>query len=166
MTERAEAEKKLWELIKDINTCMLATWDGDVIRSRPMRGHQEAFDGELYFFTREESGKTHEIIAFDQVNLAYADPKNQSYVSVSGKASLSLDRELMKKYWTPAASAWFPKGLDDPDLALLKVEAQSAEYWDMTSSTVRYLFQVAVANIRRKEPDLGENEKLDLTKSS
>jgi hypothetical protein len=60
------------------------------------------------------------------------------------------------------ASAWFPKGLDDPELALIEIEAESAQYWDMTASRMRYLFEVARANLTGREPELGDNAKLDL----
>lgn len=162
MPDRADAQKKLWAMIKDIRVAMLTSWDGERMHSRPMHGHQEEFAGELLFFTRLDSGKTHEVMRFDQVNLAYADIKSQTYVSVAGRAEILLDRELLKRYWNPMASAWFPKGLDDPDLALIKVKAESAEYWDMTASRMRYFWEVAAANLSGHEPSLGENRRVAL----
>jgi general stress protein 26 len=160
--DRTEAHRKLWAMIKDIKVAMMTTWDGERLHSRPMHGHQEEFQGELFFFSRLDSGKTHELVRYDQLNLAYADIKNQTYVAISGKGELVLDRQLMKKYWTPMAAAWFPKGLDDPDLALIKVTAEHAEYWDMTASSMRYFWEVASANLTGREPQLGENRKVSL----
>ncbi len=161
-SDRADAQKKLWAMVKDIRVAMLTIWDGERMHSRPMHGYQEEFAGELFFFTRLDSGKTHEVMRYDQLNLAYADIKSQTYVSVAGRGEIVLDRELMNRYWTPMAGAWFPKGLDDPDLALIKVTAESAEYWDMTASRMRYFWEVATANLSGHEPSLGENRRVEL----
>jgi len=130
----------------------------------PDARHQKEFAGKLYFFTKLNSGKTDEIEHHDKLNLAYADIGKNSYVSVAGRGRVTTDRARMKEFWSPMASAWFPKGLDDPDLGLIEVEADSAQYWDATSSSMRYLWQVATANLTGREPDMGENEKLDLTR--
>jgi general stress protein 26 len=161
-SDRADADRKLWAMIKDIKVAMLTSWDGQRMHSRPMHGYQEEFAGELFFFSKLDSGKTHEVMKHDQVNLAFADIKSQTYVSVAGRAEIVVDRELMKRFWNPMASAWFPKGLDDPDLALIKITAESAEYWDMTASRMRYFWEVATANLSGHEPSLGENRRVDL----
>jgi general stress protein 26 len=160
--DRKEAHAKLWSMIKGIRVAMLTSWDGQRMHARPMYGHQEEFAGELWFFTRLDSGKTHEVMRFDQVSLAYADVKSNTYVSIAGRAEIVLDREVMKRFWNPNAHAWFPKGLDDPDLALIKVTAEGAEYWDSTSSSMRYFWEVARARLTGREPEVGENERLDL----
>ncbi len=69
-SDRAEADRKLWTMIKDIKVAMLTSWDGERMHSRPMHGYQEEFAGELFFFTRLDSGKTHEVMKHDQINLA------------------------------------------------------------------------------------------------
>lgn len=160
--DREETTAKLWSLIKDIRVAMMTTWTGEEMHARPMHGHQETFTGKLYFFTRRHSGKSAEIGRFDKLNLAYADPDRNSFVSVAGRGRLVDDPELMRRYWSPMVGAWFPKGLDDPELALIEVDAISAQYWDATTSSMRYLFEIAKANLSGDEPDLGETEKLRL----
>src|SRR5208337_4347672 len=54
---------------------------------------------------------------------------NYCYVSFTGHASVVQDREKMQDLWCPAYRAWFPRGLDDPELALLRVDVERAEYW-------------------------------------
>lgn len=164
--DREQALEKLWAMIKDIKVAMLTSWDGKELHSRPMHGQQEAFAGKLYFFTKLASGKTQEIDRFDKINLAYADIDKNTYVSLSGRGRVSTDREQMKKFWNPMVSAWFPDGLDDPDLALIEVEADSAQYWDSTSSTMRYFWEVASANLTGREPDMGDNAKVKIRDSA
>lgn len=157
-----EAREKLWELIKDMGTAMLTTFDEGVLRARPMRGHQDAFNGTLWFFTRVSSHKTSEIDRLAQVNLTYVDQASERYVSVSGRAELVYDRLKFKELWNPFTAAWFPEGIDDPDLALMKVTAEQAEYWDGPSSRMVQLWRLAKAKLAGELPDLGENEKIDL----
>jgi len=163
---RNEAQAKLWSMIKKIKVAMMTSWDGEAMHSRPMHGYQEEFEGKLYFFTRHDSGKTDEIGHYDKLNLAYVDIDDNMFVSLAGRGRLSYDRERMRKYWSPMVGAWFPKGLDDPQLALIEVDVDSAQYWDSTSSSMRYLWEVAAANLTGREPSLGESAKLDLNARS
>lgn len=162
MTQDNEAMAKLWAMIKDIKVAMMTSWDGEQMHARPMHGHQEEFLGRLYFLTRLESGKTQEIARYDKLNLAYADIAANNYVSVAGRGRITTDQAKLRELWSPMAAAWFPEGLDDPNLALIEVEAESAQYWDATSSSMKYLYQIARANLTGREPDLGESRKLDI----
>ena len=94
--------------------------------------------------------------------MSYADTDGQRYVSVSGTAQLVRDRAKVEELWNPIFNAWFPDGLDDPDLALLKVTVEQAEYWDSPSSKVvqLYGFVKAVATGKRLSDEIGDNEKL------
>lgn len=160
--DSAEAHAKLWSMIKDVRVAMMTTWDGHHMHSRPMHGYQEEFAGELFFFTHLNSGKTDEVRRYDQLNLAYADTKDNTYVSVAGRGEVVRDKALIDKYWNRHVAAWFPKGKDDPDTGLIKVTAEGAQYWDSTSSGMVYLFQVVKANLTGSEPNVGEVKKLDL----
>ncbi len=130
--------EKLRDLMKDINFCMLTTLDDDgCLRSRPMstNGEVEA-NGDLWFFISASSHKVSEVDRHHQVNVSFSDPEQQCYVSVSGTAELVRDPAKIRELWQPELKAWFPKELDEPDLALLKVNAAKAEYWDDSASWV------------------------------
>ena len=160
---RDEGVMKLGEMIKDIDFAMLTTIDNDgTLRSRPMSTQQVEFDGDLWFFTRASSHKVDEVQRNQHVNVSYSKPEDQHYVSVSGMAELVHDKEKIEELWNPILKAWFPKGLEDPDLALLKVNVEQAEYWDSPSSTMAHIvgFVKAIATGQSYKP--GENEKLDL----
>jgi len=163
---RDEAIKKLNELIKDIDFAMLTTVEDDgMLRSRPMVTQEAEFDGDLWFFTGASSHKVDEVQHDRHVNVSYADPKNQHYVSISGTAQLIRDRKKMEELWNPAYKAWFPQGLDDPDLALLKVTAQHAEYWDSPSSVVVHAIGLVKAVVTGERAEGGDNQKIDLERS-
>jgi general stress protein 26 len=161
-TGRAQGLSRLWPMIKDMRVAMLATWDGEHLRSRPMHAHIDEAAGELCFFTRLDSGKTREARHYDEVNVAFADNAGQTWVSISGRARIDMDGEVIRRFWTPMAAAWFPEGLDDPELALLRIEPEIAEYWDMTASTMRYLWEVSKANLTGETPAIGDIGRIEM----
>jgi general stress protein 26 len=128
-----------------------------------MATQETEFDGDLWFFTDAGSPKVDEVERDERVNVSYAAPDDNRYVSISGTARLVRDRAKIKELWNPVLKAWFPEGLDDPDLALLRVRVEKAEYWDSPSSKMVQLagFVKAIATGKRAD-DIGENEKIDL----
>lgn len=159
---REESIKKLGEFIEDIDFCMLTTIDNGVLRSRPMSTQEFGFDGELWFFTSDKTHKVEEIEKDSRVNVSYAKPDNNVYVSVSGTAKLVKDKAKIEELWNPILKAWFPEGLDDPTLALLRVSIEEAEYWDSPSSTLVQIFGFVKAMVTGTEAQGGENKKISL----
>ena len=161
--EQNENLQKLIDKIKDVDTAMMTTADDDgSLRSRPMRNMQIKEDGIIWFFTGYESAKSHELKNDSHVNLSYADPSNNLYVSVSGRASLSRDKAKIDELWNPAMKAWFPEGKEDPNVGLIKVTIDKAEYWDSPNSAVVHLYGVVKAAITGERADPGENKKINL----
>jgi len=162
MTQTADAAtlNKLSAMIKDIQVAMLTSEDGPHLRSRPMVAAQKDFDGKLYFFTRASSHKVSEVGAHDRVGVSYSDSHTQNYVSLSGTAEIVTDKPTIRAHWGEAMRTWFPKGIDDPEIAILKVHVDQAEYWDAPSSTMVHLFGYVKAVATGKSPHPGENEKV------
>ena len=161
---RTDDLNKLREMIKDIDFCMLTTIEenGD-LHSRPMSSNGQIDpNGDLWFFTNASSHKVSEVTNSPKVNVSFADPENQKYISTSGRAELIGDRRKIEELWKPEFKIWFPKGKDDPEIALLKVNLEKAEYWDSSSSTVGYVLSFVSSLITGKQPDLGENKKVNL----
>ena len=153
---------KIWSLIKDTKFAMLTSEDGGQLRSRPMALSQSGFDGSLWFFTHASSHKVDEVQAHHRVNVSFADPSAQNYVSLSGDAALVRDRASIDEHWTELLATWFPRGKDDPDIALLKVSVSQAEYWDTPSSTMVHAYGYLKAKLTGEAPHPGENEKVTL----
>ncbi len=154
---------KLWDMIKDIRVAMMTTVDDDgTLRSRPMWVQQKEFDGDLWFFTHASSHKVFEVARTHQVGLAFAEPKEEDYVSVSGEAELVRDRAKAGELWSEWLKTWFPQGLDDPDLALIRVRVEKAEYWDAPSSAMVHLYGYAKSRVTGEPPSPGDNKKVSL----
>jgi general stress protein 26 len=161
---QAEQQKKLGELIGDIKFAMLTTVSNDgKLHSRPMTTQQKDFDGHLWFFTGLSTEIVPEVESNPKVNVSYSSPdKNSSYVSVSGAASVVRDRAKIKELWSPLYKAWFPKGKDDPDLCLLKIDVSEAEYWDMPNSKVAQVYAFAKALVTGEQAKIGEHQQVNV----
>jgi general stress protein 26 len=161
---RSDDLKKLRDMIKDIDFCMLTTIDesGDP-HSRPMSSNGDVdANGQLWFFTGASSHKVIEVRKAPKVNVSFADPKNQKYVSVTGTAELVRDRNKIEELWRPEFKMWFPEGKDDPEISLLRIRLEKAEYWDSPSSTIGYALSFLSSIVTGNEPEFGENKKVDL----
>ena len=163
--ERNEQLEKLRELVKDIDFCMLTSVDEDgSLHSRPMSTNGEIEDnGDVWFFTYASTHKVFEIDRNHQVNLSFAATNKQRYVSMSGNAELVRDRQKMQQLWKPQLKAWFPKELEEPDIALIKVNIAKAEYWDAPSSWVAHTIGLVKAIATGEKASMGENEKINLS---
>lgn len=135
--------------------------EGD-LHSRPLAliGDDDEFDGSLWFFTQDPSPKTRDIATHSSVNVSVAD--NKGYLSLSGTASVDRDQERIDRYWNPYAEAWFENGRDDPSVALLRVDVETAEYWHLDKPAVARIFEVAKGIVTKTPPDVGENHTVSL----
>jgi general stress protein 26 len=140
---------RVWALAEKIGFCMLATIEGGSIRARPMAAHADREAGAFYFLTDANSHKDEDIESNPSVNLAFADPSGQKYVSISGRARVSNDRAKIKELWSLAAKAWWDSP-EDPAIRVLKVDPEDAHYWDSPGTVVSYIkmFAAAATNTR------------------
>jgi general stress protein 26 len=157
-----EAIDKLKSLGEDIRFCMYTTYGNDRIDSRPMTTLEIDDSGNAWFFTSRNTDIGKETNWEENVTLIYADPKNSSYMSVAGKASLVHDEQKKEELWNPMTKAWFPGGKDDPNLVVLKVTTEEAAYWDSNSSRMVVFFSMIKAAVTGTTPDGGDHGKLDL----
>jgi general stress protein 26 len=152
----------VWELIEKIRMCMLVTHDSKAgeLRARPMSADVNVDDEAIYFLTDVRQHKDDEIEADHNVCLAFADPAGQQYVSVTGIATVSNDREKIAELWTVAARAWW-NSKDDPNIRVLHILPLRAEYWDGLGSIVTHI-KMAAAALTGIRPSLGANKKVEL----
>lgn len=129
--------------------------------SRPLAVLDRPFDGELYFFTQDPSSKTEQVRGNDQVNLAL-QIGNDGFLSIAGTASVSRDQAMIDELWNSYAEAWFEQGREDPSVALLRVEADSAEYWTVEDPKPIVLLKVVKAMAKGEQPDIGDNAAVEL----
>lgn len=145
---------ELWEKIRDAKIGMFTTAnESDQLRSRPMTSLEVDADGVLWFFTSHDSKVAHDIEHQSQANISFVDPGDSFYASLSGHTEFITDRGQYEKLWKPMYKAWFPRGLDDPQLVLIRFTAETAETWDSDSSRMVQLLKMMKAAVTHKQPD-------------
>ena len=163
-TEPAERDK-VWRLIKDARAAVLVTIGRDgALQSRPMGCLQTTFDGVLWFLTFRDSAKMNEIAANERVLVSYADSKQFEYVSIVGRARQLDDRAKIREPWNEGIRVWFPRGADDPDLALIAIDVDTATYWTNGASIAAYAWQYVRARltgISARAEDIVDTKKVE-----
>lgn len=164
MTAQTIDTSKLWDMIKDIRFGMLTLRGADGrLYSRPVPARNGTADhgGVIWFFMSRSGEPVAHLAASPDVNVAYADPDSDIYVSVSGTARLVEDPVKKQELWSLAVKAWFPGGAEDPDLALVAVLVAEADYWDVRANKAVRIFKLARAALTGEEPsDLAEHRRV------
>lgn len=161
MTTTDDPARTVAALLADEHTAMLTTTAPDgTLMSRPMALQEVEFDGDLWFFAQRSSRKIAHVTAHPQVNVTVASAS--TWVSLTGTARVVTDDARKRELWNAVVEAWFPDGPDDPEVVLLEVTGDSAEYWDTPGGRVASLVSFVKAKVTGEPYDGGENERVDL----
>ncbi|HYE56401.1 MAG TPA: pyridoxamine 5'-phosphate oxidase family protein [Chitinophagaceae bacterium] len=154
-----EAVKKLQKLVEEIRICMFCTLPSQSnAETRPMATMKADDQGILWFFTHCTSPKIQDLQQDQDVQLIYAHPGKDSFLTVYGKASLMNDRDKIEELWNPMVKAWFPQGKDDPNICIIRVAPQEAYYWDNESNKMVEFLGIITAAITGKSKLAGSKE--------
>jgi general stress protein 26 len=118
--------------------------------------------GCFWFITDRRGAKDEEITAAPDVCLAFADPGSNTFLSVTGRADMRRDIDKARALWSNEAQAWWPKGPSDPDVRVLRVVPDSAEYWDTRGNSIMVALKLTAARLSGNPPALGENRKVNM----
>lgn len=160
MTDHGSPED-VWAIVKKQRIAMLTIEEEGRLVSRPMACLARPEENRIYFVTRLDS-KVGEIGGSAPVNLGFSDPSKNSYLSLTGTARTSQDREKLRELWSPHTEAWLPEGPDGEDVALITIEPEDAKLWDSTSSVLVYAAKVLKANLTQTPPDGGTVEEVHM----
>jgi general stress protein 26 len=147
-----EAIEKLQSMVKDIGTCMFFTnTQAGIHNTRPMAVIEVDMNGNLWFFTNQQSAKVKDIEKDSHVHLVFAHPSKDSYLDLRGRASVENDRKSIEDKWNPIVKAWFPEGKNDPDLCLIKVKTDEAHYWDTETTKMVEMLKIVASLVTGKQ---------------
>jgi len=152
----------LFDIIEDLSIGMLVSENAGELRSRPMKAFPDTHTNQLWFLTKLGSPKIIEIATDSDVNISFACPKSQQFVSISGKAFISRDQEKIGDMWSDKMALWFDCEKTDPNVAAIRVIISAAEYWDGESNAIARMWEIAKAKVTGDKPDLGDNETVRL----
>ena len=163
--EQSEALKKFRKLVNEINICMfitnnVSTSSHEFDHTRPMATIDIEENGTLWFYTDIRSIKVEEVSKEKSVHLIYAHPGKDSYLDVWGQAVVVTDKAKIKEKWSPMVKAWFPGGVEDPNLALLQVNPTNLYYWDSETGKMVEFLKMAASVITGKRLAEGAEGKL------
>jgi general stress protein 26 len=154
---------RVWQLANGIKICMLTTLSESNIRSRPMHAMADRENNCLWFITDQRGAKDEEIKDSPNVCLAFSDISQNAYLSISGRAEMVRDPVKARELWSTEAQAWWPNGPTDPDVRVLRVFPDHAEYWDTRGNSIIVSLKLVAARLSGIQPSLGENEKVQLS---
>ena len=155
-----DAIQHLQEMLKDNRIGMLTTLAEDgTLHARPMVVQDLEFKGDLWFFTNEESDIAAQVSHNTQVNVSFVGTKGNRFLSASGTAGLVRDPIKLRELWSSAAGIYFPKGLDDPSLVLVRVTVNTIAWWEGAASPIGRITNLFKAWADRDPSALGQSGK-------
>jgi general stress protein 26 len=165
MKEPKTDHDRLWQLIKDIRFAMLTHRHGDgTLHAHPLTMQNRSLDerGIVHFFVARTSEIGERLRMDGNVNISFVDPGQDIYVSVAGQATINEDKALKQRLFNALDRAWFPGGVDDPNLELVEVRIRHAEYWDVKESKLTQLLKLATAAATHTQAHVGRHGELHL----
>jgi len=156
---------KVRQLLPKFRSAMLVTHsEGEQLHVRPLglQGDLSAFGGVLWFFTDVRSRKIQESAGHVPVSVICQSDEHSAYLHLTGTVTVTRDLAKMRELYTPILKTWFPDGLDDPNLTLIKFDATSGEYWDSPGGMLQVLASFATAVATGTRGQAGETGALQL----
>lgn len=146
-----EAQKKLHDIVESARTVLLLTHGEDhKVVGRPMSRVHMDDDETIYLVSGIASKKVSEIRSDARVTVAVQD--REGIAMIDGTARVSQDRALIDRLWSDSWKVWFPRGKEDPDLAILVVEPNEGTYWDQDlGHGLSYLYRYVKARVTGSE---------------
>lgn len=154
-----KTREEIRDMIRDARIGMLTTTEGQNgrIHQRPMSVAEVDDQNRIWFFIDETSHKVAELMSGGKAALGFINNSDQEWLAINGSATVTKDREKMKELWNPTYKAWFPEGLDAPNLALLCIEMEQASYWESKGGMIVTAYEMIKAAITGEPADNGEH---------
>jgi general stress protein 26 len=159
-------QTRVWDVVENVGICMLATRFRGGLRARPLEARPDRDRGVIHFLIDVRGAKDDEIAAAPEVCLIFVDPKEKVYLSLSGHAEVVRDIKQIASLWNANQQVWWPGGPRDPNVRLLRVEPELAEFWDGPASPAVVTHEFAKARATGRKPNLGEKRKVRVTMRS
>ena len=157
----AQSISKVTEIINDAKIGMVTTINEEgALVSRPLAVQEVMDDGDMWFFTGLGTSQVAHVRADPRVNVAFG--KNPEWVSFAGNAEVVTDRAKIHEMWNQVVEAWFPDGPDTPEVCLLRVESDSAEYWTSPGGTAATVLQWVKSKVTNSRMSVGESGTVEL----
>lgn len=143
MTNEQDIKAKFWKSLKSDMTMFLGLAEGEDGHARPMTAQfdDEGQDGDIYhgpiwFFTSTDNHLYQEITNGSRAMAHFTSKGHDLWATIHGSLSQSHDRAVIDRLWNRFVASWYEGGKDDPKLALIRLDPESAEIWIDASSMI------------------------------
>lgn len=162
MSDTHDPVTRVAELVSQFRFAMFTTRDesGKLV-AHPLTVQESEFDGDLWFLVSRTASPAMHLAIDDRVGVSFSS--NDSWVSLSGTATVVEDLAKVRELWSPTVEAWFPNGPEDPNVALVKFTAESAEYWDSPGGKVASVLSFVKSKLTGEQYE-ASNDKVELPK--
>ena len=160
--DTTEMEHRLWKELEKARFGMLGLAGGPPHHMQPMTAYREDGTSTIWFFCRRDNDLLRETGAGHTAMFCIMAKDQEFQACVGGTLSADHDRARIDQFWNPVAAAWFPEGKEDPELTLLRFEANDAQVWASHSGPVRFGWEIAKATLTGKTPDVGDAGHIEL----
>lgn len=111
----------------------------------------------LWFFV----GKDNRLTKSGPAMAQFVSKGHDFFACLSGRVQVHNDAAMIEKLWSRPAEAWFAGGKNDPNLALLRFDIDSAELWEADVSISGKLKMLFGGKIKPSEE--GSHARVDTT---
>ena len=129
-----ELEAKFWKALKSDMTVMLGLDGVEDGHARPMTAQFEGERGPIWFFAAKDNALVQKVAQGDRAIATFASKDHDLFATLHGRLSIDNNRQVIDKFWNRFVAAWYEHGKDDPQLTLLRFDAETAEIWLDASS--------------------------------
>jgi len=145
-----------WNRMEDVRAAMLGIdGQGRLVAMSPQV--DDDVPGHIWFITADGTELADGVKSGPRdAQLVVADNNVGLYADVTGTLQRSHDHEALEEVWSFVSDAWFDGGKADPDVRLLQFTPKSAEVSVTPTSGVKFLYEIAKANLTNKKPDAGQ----------
>jgi len=129
-SKTSELEKKFWMSLKSDMIMMLGLVGVEESHTRPMTAQLRGAQGPIWFFTERDNTLVQNLRPDSRAIATFTAKDHDLFASVHGRLSLDNNPDIIDELWNSYVEAWFEGGREDPELALLRFDADRAEIWE------------------------------------
>ena len=146
---------RVWHVIERVGICMMTTRFGGGLRARPLESRPDRDKNVIWFLTDRRGLKDDEVEAHPEVCLTFLYPKEKVYLSVTGRAFVSIDPGKAKGLWNEEQQAWWPEGPTDPNVRVMRVRVGSGGDMGWSGKLVGRCVRIRKSETNRHEAKSG-----------
>lgn len=136
MPNDQEIKEQFWKALKSDMTLFLGLAEGEDGHARPMTAQldeqhwsDDSYHGPIWFFTSTDSELYQKIGSGERAMAHFTSKGHDLWATVHGTLSQSHDKEMVDRLWNRFVAAWYEGGKNDPKIALIRLDPESAEIW-------------------------------------